>query len=180
MKRIALSTCLVIMTLIGYTQQGRPLRKITFKVEVVHTERVQFGYLGAVTDSSIVVFKSPVVFDQSLTNAQLNAIAYQNVQEVIVRRKRRVGRGILIGSASGFAAGAAIGAITYKPCRGEFCLDPGQGGQAIGVGLLGAIGGGIVGGIIGSVAKKTFVIGGNKEKFKRMRESVIDMAYKKY
>ena len=178
MKRITLSTCLMFILIIGYAQQNRPLRKVTFKIEVVDSvDRVQFGYLAAVTDSAIVVFKSPVVFDQSLSNTNVNTIAYQNLQEVIVKRKGSVGRGILIGSFSGFVAGAVVGATTYRPCNGEYCLDPGQGGQAIGVGLLGAIGGGIVGGIIGSVAKKTFIIGGRKENFRKMKKSILDVTY---
>ena len=181
MKRITLSVCLLLLLAIGYAQQGRPLRKATFKIEVVDTTgRVQFGYLAAVADSAVVVFNSPVVFDQSLANTNVNNIAYKNLQEVVIRRKGSKGRGILIGSVSGFAVGAVIGTLTYKPCRGEFCLDPGQGGQAVGVGLLGAIGGGIVGGIIGSVAKKTFIIGGNKEKFNRMKKNVLDLTYTRY
>ena len=180
MKKLTLATCLTLASLIGFSQKGRMSQRITFKLIVVDTvDRVQFGYLAAVADSGIVMLKSPVVFDQSLSNSNCNTIPYQNLKEVTIKRKGRVGRGILIGSVSGFAVGAVVGAVTYKPCNGDFCLlDPGQEGQAIGVGFLGAIGGGIVGGIVGAGAKKTWTIGGKKNQFEDMKSNVLDMTYR--
>ena len=180
MKKLTIITILTFVALIGFSQAGRFPKRTTIKLTVVDSiDRVQFGYLAAMADSGIVMLKSPVVFDQSLANSNLNTIAYQNIKEVTMKRKGRVGRGILIGSVSGFLAGAVIGAVTYKPCNGEFCLDPGPGGQAIGVGFLGAIGGGIVGGIVGAGIKKTWPIGGKKNRFDDMKSSVLDMTYGK-
>ena len=176
MKRFTLFTCLTLAAIVGYSQKGRLSRRAILKVEVVDSvERVQFGYLAAMADSGVVILNTQVVFDQSLANAKLNTINYTNLQEVIIRKKGRVGNGIVVGSIAGFAVGALIGSATYHPC--DCLLDPGQQGQTVGVGLLGAIGGGIIGGIIGNATKKTFIIGGDKNKFRKMKENVLDMAY---
>ncbi|HYJ39111.1 MAG TPA: hypothetical protein VEV87_10860 [Chitinophagaceae bacterium] len=179
MKQFALFITLTIVAITGFAQAGRISKNMTLKLRVVDSiERIQYGYLAAVADSGIIMLKSPVVFDQTLANSHLNTIAYHELKEVTIKRKGSVGRGIWMGSVAGFAVGAVIGAKNYVPCNGEYCLDPGRGGQAIGVGFLGAIGGGIVGGIIGSVAKKTFIIGGKRENYKRMKESILDRTYK--
>jgi hypothetical protein len=180
MKKLTILTFLTFIALVGFAQVGRFPKRTTLKATVVDSiDRVQYGYLAAVADSGIIMLKSPVVFDQTLANSNLNTIAYQNIKELTLKRKGRVGRGILIGSVSGFLAGAVIGVVTYKPCNGEYCLDPGQGGQAIGLGFLGAIGGGIVGGIVGGGIKKTWPIGGQKNRFDDMKSNVLDMTYGK-
>ena len=176
MKRLTLFTCLTLAVIAAYSQK-RPLsRRAILKAEVVDSsQRVQFGYLAAVADSGVVILNTQVVFDQSLANAQLNTINYKNLQEVTIRKKGSIGNGIVVGTIAGFAVGALIGVATYKPCDCYF--DLGQQGQTITVGILGAIAGGVVGGIIGGKAKKTFIIGGDRNKFRKMKENVLDMAY---
>ena len=66
---------------------------------------------------------------------------------VSVRRHRRVGKGALIGLMVGAAAGAVVGAATYKPTY----IDPGRGGTALIVGVLGGAGGAAVGALVGAV-----------------------------
>jgi hypothetical protein len=42
---------------------------------------------------------------------------------------------------------------------------------------MGALGGGVIGAIVGTVARKKFVIGGQKDRYKEMQLSVLDMMY---
>lgn len=78
--------------------------------------------------------------------------------EVSRGRHASTGKGIVVGLLTGGALGAVVGAATYqapKPCppSGLFCLngflDPGRGGTALIVGVLGGVVGGVVGGFVG-------------------------------
>ena len=179
MKKLFILMCLTLVSAVGFSQHRRVPKRIKLKLELVDTlDRVHFGYLAALPDSGIMMLPSEAVFDQKLTSSSLNTIPYQNIQEVILRRKGSVGKGIAIGSISGFFVGAVIGAAMYQSKPGTvYGFDVGVEGEAIGIGFLGAVGGAVVGGIIGSAAKKTFIIGGNRDKFHRMKKNVLDMTY---
>ena len=165
-------------------QNSRTPKRVTFKLSITDSiQRVDYGYLASLADSGIVMLKSPVVFDHNIasTNTNTNTIPYQNLSEVTIKRKGSVGRGILIGSLSGMIVGGIAGYISYKPvnCKDAFiCFDFGPGYDAAAGASIGTLAGAVIGGLVGAIAKKTFVIGGNRDKFNRMKESVIDMAYK--
>jgi hypothetical protein len=133
-------------------------------------------------DSGIVMLKSPVVFDQELSNSSSNLIPYQNISQVTIKRKGSVGRGILIGSLSGMFVGGVIGYISYKPvnCEGAIlCFDFGPGTDAAAGASVGTLAGAAIGAIVGSLAKKTWTIGGKKNQFNAMKTNVLDMTYRK-
>ena len=144
--------------------------------------RVDYGYLAGMTDSTIVMVKAPVIFDHAITGNNTSSIAYQNLSEVSISRKGSVGRGILFGALGGMFVGAVAGYISYKPvnCEGSLiCFDFGPGYDAAAGASIGTLAGAMVGGIIGALARKKFVIGGNKNKFTHMKENVLDMTYRK-
>ena len=184
MKRISLSTALVLLAMVTVAQEGRAPKGMKIKLSIRDSiQRIERGYLAAMADSGIVMLKTPVVFDHALASSTSNVIPYQNISEVTFKRKGSVGRGILIGTISGIVLGGITGYITYKKpdCKDALiCWDFGPGTDAAAGASLGAVTGAIIGGIIGAVAKKTFIIGGKKEKFHHMKTSVMDMTYRKY
>ena len=183
MKQVSfLILSLLLATTTFSQEQGRP-KRITLKVKLMDSiQRVEYGYLAAMADSGIVMLKSPVIFDQHLSSNTASLVPYQNITQITVRRKGSVGRGILIGGLSGMFLGGVIGYISYKPvnCEGTwFCMDFGPGYDAATGASIGTLAGAAIGGIIGAVAKKTWTIGGNKNRFHEMRSNVIDMTYGK-
>ena len=183
MKQFLVFTALVLVAMVSAAQEERTPRKVTLKLTLKDSiQRVEYGYLAALADSGIVMVKSPVSFDHAIRNSNNNVIPYQNLNEVTIKRKGSVGKGILIGTISGMLVGAIVGYASYKPvnCDNAFiCLDFGPGYDAAAGATIGSVLGASLGGILGAVAKTRFVIGGKKEKFHLMKESVIDMAYKK-
>ena len=80
------------------------------------------------------------------------------------------------------AFGGIIGYISYKPtnCEGAIiCWDFGPGTDAAAGASIGTLAGAASGGIIGSLAKKTWTIGGKKNRFDAMKTNIMDMTYSK-
>jgi len=185
MKQFTTAFSLMLMTTMSFAQEARVSKKIILKVAASDSiQRVDHGYLAGLSDSGIVMVKGPIVFDPSLKGTTANTIPYNNLSEIKVQRKGSVGRGILFGALGGMFVGAIAGYASYKTptCHGNpNCIvwDFGPGYDALGGAILGTAGGAIIGGVIGAVAKKKFVIGGNKNKFQHMKENVLDMTYRK-
>ena len=88
----------------------------------------------------------------------------------------------MIGALSGMLVGGIAGYISYKPvnCQGSMiCFDFGPGMDAAAGASIGSVAGAMMGGILGAVAKKKFIIGGNRNKFAHMKTNVLDMTYRK-
>ncbi len=176
---------LAIMVFATAHSQTRPVNKKTFKVSVVDTTLLEHkGYLLSVSDSDLVMLTAPVIFDQGLFSSKGTSYSFETISKVTYSRKGAVGRGILIGGLTGAVVGTIVGAITYKkpePCdpQNPFCiqLDFGAGLDAAAGGILGTLGGGLIGGVLGAVAKRTFIIGGRREDFKKFQINVLDKAY---
>jgi hypothetical protein len=183
MKKLSTFCALILLAPTSFSQETNVPKRVTLKVMVKDSiHRVDFGYLAGMTDSTIVVVKARVIFDHAVRSNSTNTIAYQNLSEVSINRKGRVGRGMLFGAVGGMFVGAIAGYISYKPvnCEGSIiCFDFGPGYSAATGASVGVLAGAMVGGIIGALAKKTFVIGGNKNRFAHMKENVLDMTYRK-
>ena len=84
-------------------------------------------------------------------------IPYASIQkaEVMNGRKRNIGKGALIGAASGAVALGIVSAATNKPCGdGDWCFFEMSNAEAFGFGaLIGALGGAVNGAIIGTFIK---------------------------
>jgi hypothetical protein len=148
-------------------------------VSNVTTDNHVTGYLAGITDSSILISPYPAYpLKRSKDESGLSNIDYAAINTIQLKRKGSVGTGIARGSLYGAVAGLLIGAISYQRPKDDFervvaFLTGGRTGSAIGGGLLGGLTGGVVGGIIGAVAKKTFVIGGSKERFQALRSNLV-------
>ena len=183
MKQISFLFLSILVVTAGLGQENRKPKRMTLKLSITDSiQRVDHGYLAALHDSGVVMLKSPVVFDQQLSSTTTNLIPYQNITRASVRRKGSVGRGILIGGLSGMFLGGIIGYASYKSpnCEGAYmCWDFGPGTDAAAGASVGTLAGAAIGGIIGALAKKTWTIGGKKNRFNEMKTSVMDMTYSK-
>lgn len=164
-----------------------------YKVSIAQTSaKIATGYLVAIKDTvlSLTPDAASIHFN-AIEEKKLEKIHYSNIEQVTLKRKGSTGRGMLQGALIGFATGAITGLIMRDdppcyPSQQDFfgigtalCEDSRitAGQKAVATGSIGAVGGALFGGIIGSVARKRFIIGGNKEKFQKMQLTVMDRMY---
>lgn len=132
-------------------------------------------YLADVNDTAVFLTADPARFRQPFMTT--NNIAYQNLQVISVHRRGSFGRGALTG---GLIGGLSVGAIAAASTQCHDCSGPGVRGLAfVGGAIVGGFIGGLIGGIIGGSTERRFIIGGDKQKFDKMRLSVLEMAYGK-
>lgn len=109
-------------------------------------------------------------------------IPVSRIDNIRVRRRNNVGRGILIGGLSGMAVGGLIGMASYEPtgCRNDpnawLCFDFGPGLPAAVGAAGGLLFGTLVGGIIGSRRMK-IPINGSRKTLKEQRELLEKYRY---
>jgi len=121
-------------------------------------------FLYQLKDSSIVLSSSP---NQSSFAETFKEINIQDIQTVELRKKDRVGKGVLAGALAGFVTGGLLTLGIVGDC--DDCRFS-TGGTAFLGGLVFAIPGGLIGGALGS-AKIKIPINGNKKTYeKRKRE----------
>lgn len=163
----------------SFAQDSLQLKNVSYKATITFTDkRLVQHYLVDITDTSLLTARLATKFRRESSFVNSTQVPYMQIDNVIIKRKGNAGRGAVIGLFSGAALGGIIGAITYKDCNDCF-LDFGIGFD-IGVGaFLGSVGGTLTGIIIGSLAKKRFIINGQRDKFQEMKLSVLDMAYRK-
>ena len=147
-------------------------------IKTVNNKMIR-GKFYAVNDSQLVLVKS---------NNNHQYIPAENIRSFSAQRKNSALRGALIG----FGIGAVTGIITGlasgdDPVYNEPVYDP---FSAIVVGLnnafamtaqekavMGGLGlgisGAVIGAVVGAVAKKTFIIGGKKEKFRDLQSEIM-------
>jgi hypothetical protein len=140
--------------------------------------RVVYGSVYAVTDSQLILIKSSGV---------RYTIPAENIQSFTLRRKNSVGRGALIGFCAGALTGVVIGLASgddkiQGPSDNDpwgigaavsnaFAMTAGQ--KAIAGGILLGSTGAVVGMVIGAIAKKKFIIGGRKQKFRDLQAELM-------
>ena len=114
---------------------------------------------------------SPVPLN--LENGDLFSVYnYDQLRQVTVRRKASTVRGLGYGALIGFGIGAIAGLASGDDPSGWFAYTAEQ--KAIVAGVLGIPVGAVIGVIAGAVAHKTFIIGGSKDNYKAMRESLLN------
>ncbi len=137
------------------------------------------GYISAFNDSSVEFAAKINGLRTEIHDSTYKIFQYNDISEMHVHRKGSVGRGILYASVGGAIVGGIIGALTYKkPVAAtgngydDFSLvfDFGPWPSIAGGAILGTAGGSLLGILFGSAAHKTFIIGGEKQKFQRMQK----------
>ncbi|HET6993610.1 MAG TPA: hypothetical protein VFI06_01450 [Chitinophagaceae bacterium] len=161
----------------GTSALGRAQKKFVTTVKM-QDNRVINGNVYAVTDSQLIVIKS--------SGTRYN-IPAENIQSFTLRRKNSVGRGALIGFCAGALTGVIIGFASGDDkimgptdsdpwgfgaaVNNAFAMTAGQKAVAGGV-VLGTTGA-VVGMLIGAIAKKKFIIGGRKQKFRDLQSELM-------
>ncbi len=175
-KIILLYVVSLLLMHFSNAQDSMRVKHRIYKATVTTTDSIVKGYLASVAESSISISSKMLAFKSTeARNRPFRMISYNNLTEVGLRRKGSAGRGILKGTGIGFLSGALISAITYQEPKDDVdrlvnaAFGINRGTMAVAGGMLGGLAGGVVGGVIGAIAKKTFVIGGKKEKFDGMK-----------
>jgi hypothetical protein len=151
--------------------------------------KFQKGFLTEIRDTTLVLSLKP--YPLGTKNLEENSIQQYSIPDISyikLQRRASVGRGLLIGAIGGAFIGVVSGFISGDDKIYTAQEDPwGIGNafrltaseKALGLGILGAFGGGITGGIIGAIAHKKFIIAGKKENFDTMKATVLEKAYRK-
>lgn len=190
-----MKSCLTLVLLIIFsttysqTEIVNPKHK-TLKFTISTTEaKTQKGFLTEFKDTTLLISLNPYPYGTlNLSTNEYKQYSIQDISSIKMQRKGSVGRGILIGTISGAFIGIASGFIAGDDkiytaqedpwgIANAFRLTATE--KALGLGTLGALGGGITGGIIGALAHKKFIIGGKKENFDSMKMTVLEKVYRK-
>jgi len=111
------------------------------------------GVLYEVSDSSILVSRSIVIKKNTIDRSEMVNFNISNIETIRTRKNNNIGKGILIGTLSGFVVGGAIGLISgADPPDSFFRFTAGE--NAILNGILLAYVGADIGGVIGSFKVK--------------------------
>lgn len=157
-------------------QDSLPKKKIFYKLELQEIpNKYKYGYLINITDDAIFYSSEKQRFGTPLQSMDKN-IKYNNVAKLKIKRKDAGGRTALVGGGIGLGLGVIAGFIEGDDPEGTF-LRFSAGDKAVFYGGALGIGGSLIGVIIGSVARKTFIIGGNREKHKAMKLNILQKAY---
>ena len=154
-----------------YSQDTK--KKIKFYHTWINTKKssIKFeGILYELQDSSILVANSLIVKNYPFGDYKVTRIYISEIDRIKARRKKSVGRGILIGSISGLAIGGIIGfAAGDDPQDTWFAMTAGQKAITSGI-FVGGIGA-VTGLIIGSIRVK-FTINGNIQDYNRQKKKM--------
>jgi hypothetical protein len=138
-------------------------------IELSNSYKESTGLLYQVMDSSIIMTKS--LMRKTYNNNKVGKINidYLQIESIKVRRKGRVGKGMLIGTAVGFGLGALIGSLSEDDTDGfiKFTKKDKIWINSIGLGTTGLI----IGSIVGSVKIK-IPIYGSKMIFQQEKEKL--------
>jgi len=130
--------------------------------------------------------------ENSIHIKNLSPYSFNQVQTISVKRKNSVLRGALIGLGAGVVSGVIIGLASgsdkeqpyysydqdptglgnlFVAIENSFAMSAGEKALYGGIGM--GVTGAITGAIIGAVAKKKFIIGGKKEKYRDLNDHLM-------
>lgn len=173
---------IIILSLVSFatfSQDSTLLKKRYYRATIITAGNAEIkGWLTDITDTTVSISNLETPFRPGmLTVAAQQPFSFSQIDKLQVKRKNGGARGLAIGLTSGFAAGAIIGLISGDDTSGWFRLSAGEKAMAAGIGL--GITGGVIGVLVGSLARKTFIIKGRKEKLQAARVDVLEQAYRK-
>lgn len=166
-----------------------------------NTGKYDRGMISQLEDSSILIKTLPGLKTNFSSGKKRNltgssSYAAENIETIKIQRYKAPKRGALIGAGVGLVVGAVIGLASgsdeIQPYPTEdffgigafavalnnaFAMTAGE--KAVAYGFVGASSGAIVGVLVGALAKKKFIINGNRQKFEAMKLSVLERAYSK-
>ncbi len=137
-------------------------------VELSNSEEKPTGLLYQVLDTSVIISENMIRADYNNKEIGQINIDYLQIKTIKVRRKGRVGRGMLIGAFAGAAFGVFLGSISQDDNSYiGFSREEKMWLNGIGLGTTGMI----LGAIIGS-AKIKIPIYGSKKVFQQEKEKL--------
>jgi hypothetical protein len=148
----------------------------TYQAVVVTMKNVRAGgYLSNLADSAACLATYPVHLQlRGLEDVAGQRFRYSDIQQITLKRKGRVGRGILAGVIIGTIVGGIAGLIAGGDSGDSqhwVLFTPAEAALAGAAG--GCVTGAALGAIISALAKDKFMIGGSKQKYQAMREAMI-------
>ena len=180
------------------TQSIQKTRVYYTDVFVTGKKNPMSGTLASMSDSLLYISSSKVTLTATPpTNKGIRKVNYERITRVNIKRRGTVGRSLLHGALIGMGVGVIAGFVQgddppchrYQPDPNDFLGIGNFFGQlnvglceitrttasqkAFGGGVLGMVGGAAVGTIVGLLVHKTFIIGGNKEKFHTMKAKLL-------
>jgi hypothetical protein len=169
---------LLLVAQLAVGQTNPPVSKLIYKISILDSSvNKTKGYLFNITDTTVKISHWPVRFaDESALKEKFNEIRYSQITEVELKRNHGAGRGAWKGAVIGVLVGVAAGFIEGDD-PGDYWVTFTAAEKALIYGGLGGAAGTGLGALIGGLAKKKFIIGGNKEKFDGMKASVLNKAY---
>lgn len=181
MKKLPFLITFMITVFICRAQQDSTvpqykLKKYNIKIRTVDN-KTMYGRFQSINDSQVLLIRS--------TNGSYT-IPAENIQSFTMKRKNSALKGALIGLGVGTLTGIIIGLASgddplMEPSPSDFgitaainnafAMTAGEKAVVGGIGL--GTTGAIVGAIIGAVAKKKFIIGGRKEKYRDLQAELM-------
>ncbi|MDP2039949.1 MAG: hypothetical protein Q8S14_00630 [Algoriphagus sp.] len=188
MKAIIISTLFILGFLTQAKAQlvikdGLYFNKAGRQVWIVETngKKHQRALLYKVSKDSLFFVESNLkTLSPQYADLEIKSLHYSDIDTLVTQKNRPGAKGAVIGGVIGFAAGMAIRAATYDPdpiTKVVVILTGGESAHYFMSGLLGASAGVAIGAGIGAIAKKKWVIGGNKENFEKALLLLDERAY---
>lgn len=201
-----LITLILLSSFLSAVAQSDPLattkkQKKFIAIIQTNSDKYDRGLISQLKDSALTIktlpgLKTNFSSKKNRNTTVLSSYAAENIELIKIYRYQAPKRGALIGAGVGLAVGAIIGLASgsdeIQPYPTEdffgigafavalnnaFAMTAGE--KAVAYGLASATGGAIVGALVGVLAKKKFIINGNRQKFEAMKLSVLERAYSK-
>ncbi|HEY6505642.1 MAG TPA: hypothetical protein VIZ28_16820 [Chitinophagaceae bacterium] len=180
MKKLLFPFVFLLAAVTSYAQADtiQPPKK-SYVVKVTTTNsRIIKGMLSSANDSQLVLINSIKAVHVPVSANNMLQVPAENIQSFTMKRKNSGLRGALIGFGIGAFTGIVAGFVSGDDDPDTwFAMTAGE--KAVGGGILLGGTGAIIGAIIGGVAKKTFIIGGKKEKFRDLQAELMMKLVKK-
>jgi len=159
--KLATLLCMILLFSIGLHAQKSKNQNKVYKIWVskVDNSKIIKGLLYEANDESLTII------DRHSVEISIDA---SNIGIIKIRKKGKIGKGVLIGASAGFATGVIIGLVSGdEPDQtmgsifgAEVILEGATAGEkALGLGILMAVGGSGVGAIIASKKEQIFING---------------------
>jgi hypothetical protein len=177
MKRLFIIGWMIAVCQCALSQDPALKRNYYLKASVWETgQSSKEAYVADVNDTALILSTTPVQFRRTFMNT--SSVSYGNLGTIKLHRYGNISRGIGIGALIGGVTGGTIAvAANSRPCAD--CKGGGAGVALVAGTISGGFFGALIGVIVGAASEKRFVIGGNQEKFNKMRLSVLEMTYRK-
>ena len=179
MKIIALLTLLVLGSALSIFAQDTSVIQKPYRTwfSLNNQPTKAKGVLFEIQDSTISVAKIDMIKHYPVEEIEAANYNVSNIEIIKVRKNNNIGKGILIGTITGIAAGSIIGLISGDDPPDTFlALTAGEKALILGTPL--AFGGAAIGGFVGAI-KISIPINGSPDLFNQNKKDLINYSLMK-